>query len=98
MSVLTEPKLWLLDKLEKTNINNPKADSGAVLIKLYQNYEEEIEQMLIIAIQEMQSLFSKETSDSPSGTSPLTNMARKVGESLFRYMEREPVSWREDLD
>ena len=97
MSVLTEPKLYLLDKLEKTNINNPKANTGAVLIKLYQNYEEEIEQMLVITIQVMQSLFSKETSDSPSGTSPLTNMARKVGESLFRYMEREPVSWREDL-
>ena len=97
MSVLTEPKLYLLDKLEKTNINNPKANTGAVLIKLYQNYEEEIEQMLVITIQVMQSLFSKETSDSPSGTSALTNMSRKVGQRLFRYMERDPVSWKEEL-
>ena len=97
MSVLTELKEYLLEKLDSTNANNPKANSGAVLLKMYEPYEEEMEKMLVNIIQTMTTLFSKETSDSPAGTSSLTNMSIKIGKHLYNYMGRTPVTWRDEL-
>ncbi len=86
-----------MDKLEGINVNNPKANSGGVMLKLYEEHEEEMEDMLVTVIQLITRLFRKETTDSPAGTSPLTNMSMKIGEFMYRYMAREPVSWRDEL-
>ena len=86
-----------MDKLERINVNNPKANSGGVMLKLYEGHEEEMEDILTHALQTMTWLFIKDSTDSPAGTSSLTNMSMKVGRTLYRYMEREPVSWRDEL-
>ena len=97
MSVLTELKLYLVEKIDKVNINNPKANAGGVLLKLYENYEEEMEDMLMCVIQVMQSLFTRESVDSPPGEAALTNISMKIGQFMFGYMEREPVTWEQEL-
>ena len=68
-----------------------------MLLKLYPEHREQMSRMFIVSIQVMQRLFTKETSDSPAGTSPLTNMSMKIGQFLFRYMDRTPVNWEEEL-
>ena len=97
MSVLTELKLYLLDKIERINVNNPKANSGGVMLKLYEGHEEEMDDMLMCAIQVMQSMFTRESVDSPPGEAALTNVSMKIGQFMFGYMDREPVTWKDEL-
>ena len=99
MSVLTELKEYLLEKLENTNVNNPKANTGSVLLKLYEGHEEELEDMLLKCVQVLQRLFTKETADSPAGETALTNASIKIGEFMFRHMgyEKEDMEWKQAL-
>ena len=68
-----------------------------MLLKLYPEHREQMRNLFVVTMQVMQRLFTKETSDSPAGTSPLTNMSMKLGQFLFRYMDRTPVNWQEEL-
>ena len=97
MSVLTELKEYLVEKVDGVNINNPKANAGATFLKLYEPYEERMESLLLSAILKMTELFTKETSDSNAGTSPLTNMSMKVGKRIHQEIERTPITWRDEL-
>ena len=97
MNVLTELQEYLLEKLEQVNINNPKANSGAVLLKLYDNYEEDMDKILVKSIHTIQHYFTKETVEYPAGVAALTNTSIKIGKTLYRYMEREPTSWKDEL-
>ena len=94
MSVLTELKSYLIEKIDSGLANT---NTGVMLLKLYPEYEERMEDMLVVAIQTMQNLFTKETVDSPAGTSSLTNLSIKVGKHLYKYMERTPVTWKDEL-
>ena len=94
MSVLTELEDYIFKKLDGHHYNS---NTGVMLIKLYPEHREQMRNLFVVTIQVMQRLFTKETSDSPAGTSPLTNMSMKPGQSLFRYMDRTPVNWQEEL-
>ena len=94
MSVLTELEEYIFEKLDDHVYNR---NTGIMLLKLYPEHREQMSRMFIVTIQVMQRLFTKETSDSPAGTSPLTNMSMKIGQFLFRYMDRTPVNWEEEL-
>ena len=96
MSALTEIKEYLLDKLEKVNVNNPKANTGGVILKLNIKYDEELDPIIMKAIQVMQTLFTKQTADSETGESPLTNMSMKIGKFVLRHLELEEA-WKEEL-
>ena len=102
MSALTELKLYLLEKLDKVNINNPKANSGAVLLKLYENYEDDMEDILILSMQVIQRLFTKEEPGNPAGSTPLTNLSIKIGKFILGYMREDydigsNEHWRDEL-
>ena len=88
---------YLTTKVDGININNPKANAGGVLLKLHLTYREDMETLVLIAIQLMQRLFTREASDNPAGTTPLTNMSRKLGQFIYRHIGREPVTWKQEL-
>ena len=67
------------------------------MLKLYPSHIEDMERMVLLSIQTMQSLFTKESIDSPAGESSLTNMSMKVGQHLFRFMKREPITWEHEI-
>ena len=94
MSVLTELKEYIYEKLDNHQYNR---NTGIMLLKLYPEHKENLGEMYGITIQIIQELFTKETSDNPAGSSALTNMSMKIGQSLFRYMNRTPVNWEEEL-
>ena len=94
MSVLTELEEYIFEKLDDHVYNR---NTGVMLLKLYPEHREQMQQLFIISMQVMQRLFTKETSDSPAGTSPLTNMSMKIGQFLFRHMDRTPINWEEEL-
>ena len=94
MSVLSELSEYII---EKTNSHYYNSNTGVMMLKLYPEYEEDMEKMIVLTIQIMQSLFTKESVDSPAGESPLTNLSMKIGQHLFRFMKREPTMWEHEI-
>ena len=97
MNVLDEITEYLRDKVEGVNINNPKANSGATFLKLYSNWEEGMSDIVKVCIPIMAILFTRNNSNSPAGTAALTNMSMKIGKWLHRHIERDPITWRDEL-
>jgi len=79
------------------NINNPKANSGGVLLKLHKNYKEDMDIFVNSALQTIQILFTKDTSDSPAGTAQLTNTSFKIGQHIHRLLKRDKLPWSMEL-
>ena len=63
---------YLVDKVSGVNPNNPKSNSGGVLLRLYKEYKEEMPRLVNVAFQTIQMRFTYDTSDSPAGTAQLT--------------------------
>ena len=81
---------YLVEKVTKVNPNNPKANSGAVLLRLYKNYKEDMPRLVSVAFQTIQMRFTYDTSDSPAGTAQLTAVSTAIGQRVARIIEREP--------
>ena len=81
---------YLVDKVSRVNPNNPKANSGGVLLRLYKEYEEDMPRLVTVAFQTIQMRFTYDTSDSPAGTAQLTNVSTAIGQRIARVIEREP--------
>ena len=85
---------YLVEKVSKVNVNNPKANSGAVLLRLNKNYEEDMLELVTIAFSIIQLHFSKESSSSPAGTAMLTAVSTLIGTHTSRRIQREPIPWK----
>ena len=93
MQGLTLVKEYLLAKVDKININNPKANTGGKILKLHKTLDEDIEKLITIALQTIQMRFTYDTSDSPAGTAPLTAVSTAIGNRIHSVIKREPVPW-----
>ena len=78
MSVLDEVKGYLLDKVNRVNVNNPKANTGAVYLRLHFS-DEEIEKLVDMSLQIIQMQFTKTSSESPAGEARLTTVSSGIG-------------------
>ena len=67
------------------------------MVKLHPTYREDMERMFVMAVELITFYFAKTSSDSPHGTVPLTNISRKLGQIIYNFMHREPVTWRQEL-
>jgi DNA-directed RNA polymerase len=81
---------YLIDKVSRVNPNNPKANSGAVLLRLYKEYKEDMPRLISVAFQTIQMRFTYDTSDSPAGTAQLTAVSTAIGQRIARVIKREP--------
>ena len=81
---------YLIDKVSKVNPNNPKANSGGVLLRLYKEYKEDMPRLVAVAFQTIQMRFTYDTSDSPAGTAQLTAVSTAIGQRVARVIKREP--------
>ena len=84
---------YLRVKVRKINPNNPKANSGGVILKLYPEFEERVDHLVGIAFHTIQTRFTFATPASPAGTGPLTAISSAIGDRVHRYIQREPVPW-----
>ena len=85
---------YLIEKVDKVNVNNPKANSGAVLLHFNKNYREDMIELVTIAFSIIQLHFSKESSSSPAGTAMLTAVSTLIGLQTSRRIKREPIPWK----
>ena len=97
MQGLTQVREYLLTKISKINVNNPKANSGARILKLHKTIEEDIEQLVMTAFYTIQLNFTKDNSTNPAGTANLTMVSTAIGLKIYKYIQREPVPWREQV-
>lgn len=79
--------------MSRINVNNPKANSGGVLLKLHKNIDEDLPILVDIAFHTMQLHFTTDNSSNPAGTAGLTMVSSAVGLKVHKYIQREPVPW-----
>ena len=78
MSALDEVTEYLLNKIQTVNVNNPKANAGAVYLR--NNYEDEdIAKLVDYSFQIVQMQFTKSTSETPAGEARLTTASSSIG-------------------
>ena len=78
------------EKIRLVNINNPKANTGAVLLKLNKCWEQDLPDQCAHILQIIQIAFTRQTNASPAGTANLTDVAMKIGNYIHRVLDREP--------
>lgn len=93
MNALSEVVDYITKKIEKTNVNNPKANSGAALLKLHLDWKEDILDFVGIAFQVMQFQFTRTSSESPAGVSQLTSTSTMIGLKISERISRDPLPW-----
>ncbi len=93
MTALNQVVEYMNQKVGTINVNNPKANSGGVLLKLYKQYEEEMENLVSIAFHTIQLHFTTDNSTNPAGTASLTMISSAIGLRVHQYIERSPVPW-----
>ncbi len=82
--------LYLKEKLKKINVNNPKANSGGVLLKLYKNIDEELPDLVMVAFHTIQLHFTTDNSSNPAGTAGLTMISSAIGLKVAKIIKRDP--------
>ena len=93
MNALNQVTEYLRQKVSKVNINNPKANSGAVLLRLYKEFEDEVDNLVGIAFHTIQLHFTTDNSSNPAGTGGLTMISSAIGMKVHKYIDREPCPW-----
>ena len=84
---------YIRDKVSKTNVNNPKANSGAVLLALFPEFEEQVDHLVYTAFHTIQLHFTTDNSSNPAGTAKLTVTSSSIGLKVHKMIHREPVPW-----
>ncbi len=93
MTALNRVTDHLREKIRKVNPKNPKANSGAVLLRLHKTWEEDIDKFVSISFSIIQFQFSRTSSDSPAGTAKLTATSMLIGQAISTRIQREPLPW-----
>jgi len=97
MSGIEEVANYLRERVEKVNPNNPKANSGAVLLKFYSKFNEEAEKVVVMATDIIQAFFSRDTRAVPAGKAKLTALSTRIGSTITKYITKETMSWRNEI-
>ena len=97
MNPFEELSEYLRTKVAKVNPNNPKANTGAVLLRLFDDFEGQVDRFVAIAFQTIQMRFTYDTSDSPAGTAPLTVISMAIGQRINKIIQREPLPWNSQI-
>ena len=93
MSAYTEIANYLREKVSKVNPNNPKANTGAVLLRLFKEFDVEAEALVMLAVSTLELQLKQHSSNSKAGESTLTNSSVTIGKRVSKYMQREPIPW-----
>ena len=91
MTALNQVTDHLREKVKKVNPKNPKANSGAVLLRLHKTWEEDIDKFVSISFSIIQFQFSRTSSDSPAGTAKLTATSMLIGQAISNRIQRATV-------
>ena len=88
---------YLRNKIGKVNLNNQKSNTGGVLIKTNNGWEEKLEQLTILSYQALQSQFSKhDNAGEIIGECKLTIVSMAIGRIIAPIIQRQPLKNKRD--
>ena len=93
MSALQEIVDYLVNRVDGVSPARRRPHLAGLLLRLSVNYSERMEDYVLKSISILQMQFTKDTSSSPAGTTTLTNASTKIGQSVGRELDREPLPW-----
>jgi hypothetical protein len=93
MSAVEEIVNYLVKRVDGVSPARRRPHVAGLLLRLSIDYSERMEDYVLKAIAILQMQFTKDTSSSPSGTTTLTNASTKIGQSIGRELDREPLPW-----
>ena len=93
MSALQEIVNYLVTRVDGVSPARRRPHLAGLLLRLSINYSERMEDYVLKSISILQMQFTKDTSSSPAGTTTLTNASTKIGQSVGRELDREPLPW-----
>ena len=93
MSALQEIVDYLVTRVDGVSPARRRPHLAGLLLRLSINYSERMEDYVLKSISILQMQFTKDTSSSPAGTTTLTNASTKIGQSVGRELDREPLPW-----
>ena len=87
MSALNQVTEYLLTKVQRIkDPTNPRANAGAVMLRLHKGIEEDMEKLVSISFQCIQMHFTKDSSSDPAGTAQLTAVSTLIGRRVLQGM------------
>ena len=93
MSALQEIVDYLVTRVDAVSPARRRPHLAGLLLRLSVNYSERMEEYVLKSISILQMQFTKDTSSSPAGTTTLTNASTKIGQSVGKELDREPLPW-----
>ena len=96
MKILEDVVSYLKEKIESTNANNEKANTGARLLKVRGNPEDLRDQVSKI-FETISHFILTDSTTNPAGSAKLTNVSFKIGEEINRYLKIEPIQWLDQV-
>ena len=97
MSAFYEIIDYLKAKVSRTNINNPKSNTGCVLIKTHKGWEDKADKLIMITYQNVLSQFMRKHPEYGPGESAFTSTSMSVGKHSAPYISREPLEVKHQL-
>ena len=80
---LNEVVDYLIEKVSKVNMNNPKANKGAQILRTISKYKDNIPGIVQVAFDKMSSNFTREYPEQPVGLAKTTQVSVGIGEHVF---------------
>ena len=80
---LSEVVDYLVNKVSKVNMNNPKANKGAQILRTISKYKDNIPSIVQVAFDKMSSNFTREYPEQPVGLAKTTQVSVGIGEHVF---------------
>lgn len=85
---------YLQEKIKRTNINSPKANTGCKILKGYSQKIPDLTYLTREAMDIIEENIHRDSSNSPRGQAPLTNTSHAIGKMACEHLDLE-LEWRD---
>jgi len=92
MNLIEQIAEYLIDRIEKANINSPRGNTGCIVLAFYPDYKLKLPTMVYLASEKIQLKFSRDANGDIAGMAKLTSVSVAIGEALSAYMGGEPLA------
>jgi DNA-directed RNA polymerase len=94
---LNEVVDYLINKVSNVNMNNPKANKGAQILRTISKFKDNIPSIVQVAFDKMSSNFTREYPEQPVGLAKTTQVSVGIGEHVFTKYFNTKCSFHQSI-
>lgn len=94
---LNEVVDYLITKVSSVNMNNPKANKGAQILRTITSFKESLPNIVQVAFDKMSSNFTREYPEQPIGLAKVTQVSTGIGEHVFTKYFNAKCSFHQSI-